>query len=179
YFHHTPYTPSGGDSDMRWPFEQWGVDAVFAGHDHDYYRVMRDDNGDGIALPYTTTGLGGAGNSPPDVGANLVTVTDTGLLIEFYTVDGVLQDSHFLDAPAGGNLLFVNGHDVMNGTAGADYLWGLGGNDTLIGGPGNDILIGGDGDDLFVFSVGDGSDSLVDFVLGLATADLADRRAFV
>ena len=130
YFHHTPYTPGGGETDMRWPFENWGVDAVFAGHDHEYFRVMRDDNGDGVPLPYTTTGIGGAGNSPPNVGASLVTVTEAGMLIEFYTVDGVRRDSYFMQAPAGGNPLFVNGNDVMNGTAAADYLWGLGGNDT-------------------------------------------------
>ena len=90
YFHHTPYTPSGGTSAMRWSFEAWGADAVFAGHDHEYFRVMRDDNHDGVQFPYITTGLGGSRERPPDVGANLVTVTDAGMLIEFYTVDGVL-----------------------------------------------------------------------------------------
>ncbi|CAN7704993.1 metallophosphoesterase [Pararhizobium sp. LjRoot238] len=178
YFHHTPYTPTGGSSSMRWPFENWGVDAVFAGHDHEYFRVMRDDNGDGVELPYTTTGLGGAGNSPPNVGANLVTVTDAGMLIEFYTVDGVLQDSYFIDAPAGGNPLFLNGNDVMNGTAAADYLWSLGGNDTLTGGQGNDMLIGGNGANLFVFHTGDGQDTIVNFRPGAGTGDVLDLSAF-
>nr|WP_281035194.1 metallophosphoesterase [Mesorhizobium tamadayense] len=71
YFHLTPYNPSGYTATMQWPFEQWGVNAVFAGHEHNYYRENRDDNGDGVYLPYTTTGLGGAGNSVPNVGANL------------------------------------------------------------------------------------------------------------
>ncbi|MQW85611.1 hypothetical protein GHJ82_01690 [Sinorhizobium saheli] len=178
YFHHTPYTPGGGESDMRWPFENWGVDAVFAGHDHEYFRVMRDDNGDGVPLPYTTTGLGGAGNSPPNVGASLVTVTDAGMLIEFYTVDGVRRDSYFMQAPVGGNPLFVNGNDVMNGTAAADYLWGLGGTDSLTGGRGNDMLIGGAGNDLYIFRLGDGADIIADFVPGTNTDDVLDLRAF-
>ena len=120
YFHHTPYTPSGGKSAMRWSFEAWGTDAVFAGHDHEYFRVMRDDNHDGVQFPYITTGLGGSGERPPDVGANLVTVTNAGMLIEFYTVDGVLRDTWFIEAPAAGNPLFVNGNDILNGSANAD-----------------------------------------------------------
>ena len=160
YFHHTPYNPSGGTTTMRWPFEQWGVDAVFAGHRHDYYRENRDDNGDGVALPYTTTGLGGSGHNVPDVGASLVTITDAGMLIEFYkvssfngtTATSVLTDSYFVPTPAGRAPTIVDGGYVLNGTAGADYLWGLGGNDTLIGGHGNDMLVAGNQNNLFVFA---------------------------
>lgn len=28
-----------------------GRNAVFAGHEHNYYREIRDDNGDGLQLP--------------------------------------------------------------------------------------------------------------------------------
>jgi hypothetical protein len=178
YFHHTPYTPGGGTSAMRWPYENWGVDAVFAGHDHDYYRVMRDDDSDGTQLPYTTTGLGGAGESPPNVGASLVTVTDEGMLIEFYSVNGVREDFYFIEAPGAGSPLYVNGNDVMNGTAASDYLWGLGGIDTLIGGRGSDFLIGGPGNDVFLFHRGDGWDTVADFVAGAGSEDLLDLRAF-
>ena len=171
YYHHTAYNPSGSTTTMGWPFEQWGVNAVFAGHEHNYYRENRDDNGDGVYLPYTTTGLGGAGKTVPNVGANLVTITDQGMLIEFYKVssfDGttaipVLADSCFVPTPAGRTPTMVNGGYVLNGTTGADYLWGLGGNDTLIGGPGNDTLVAGNQHNLFVFGHGDGQDTVMNF----------------
>jgi hypothetical protein len=177
YFHDTAYTSDGGgDTDMRWSYEEWGADAIFAGNKHDFDLVVRDDNGDGVGLPYVTSGLGGSRNEEPHVGANLVTVTDAGMLIEFYMVDGTLWDSYFVEAPAGGNPQFVNGHDVMNGSSGSDYLWGLGGNDTLTGFAGDDMMIGGDGDDMFVFHVGDGSDIVADFVPGSGTDDMVDLR---
>ncbi|RWA77666.1 MAG: hypothetical protein E5X49_07590 [Mesorhizobium sp.] len=186
YFHHTPYNPSGYTATMRWPFEQWGVDAVFAGHQHNYYRENRDDNGDGVYLPYTTTGLGGSGKSVPNVGTSLVTVTDQGMLIEFYKVssfDGttatpLLTDSYFVPTPAGRTPTIVNGGYVLNGTSGADYLWGLGGNDTLIGGRGNDMLVAGNQHNLLVFAVGDGQDTVMNFLPGAGTGDVLDLRAF-
>ncbi|MDX8520145.1 metallophosphoesterase, partial [Mesorhizobium dulcispinae] len=186
YFHHTPFNPSGGSAIMRWPFEQWGVDAVFAGHQHNYYRENRDDNGDGVFLPYTTTGLGGAGKSVPNVGANLVTVTDQGMLIEFYkvssfngtTATSTLFDSYFVPTPAGRAPTIANGGYVLNGTAGADYLWGLGGNDTLNGGRGNDMLVAGNQHNLFVFARGDGQDTVMNFLPGAGTGDVLDLRAF-
>ncbi|WP_192250568.1 metallophosphoesterase [Mesorhizobium silamurunense] len=186
YFHHTPFNPSGYTAIMRWPFEQWGVNAVFAGHQHNYYRENRDDNGDGVFLPYTTTGLGGAGKTVPDVGANLVTVTDQGMLIEFYkvssfngtTATSLLTDSYFVPTPAGRAPTIANGGYVLNGTAGADYLWGLGGNDTLIGGRGNDTLVAGNQHNLFVFARGDGQDTVMNFLPGAGTGDVLDLRAF-
>ena len=147
---------------------------------------IRDDNGDGVALPYTTTGLGGSGRNVPDVGANLVTITDAGMLIEFYTVSSfngstatsVLKDSYFVPTPAGRMPTIVDGGYVLNGTAGADYLWGLGGNATLNGGRGNDMLVGGNGRNLFVFHAGDGQDTIANFVPGAGIGDVLDLRAF-
>ncbi|MCG5480865.1 MAG: metallophosphoesterase [Ensifer alkalisoli] len=186
FFHHTPYNPSGSTSTMRWPFEPWGVNAVFAGHQHNYYRENRDDNGDGVQLPYTTTGLGGAGRDVPDVGASLVTVTDAGMLIEFYrvsnfngtTATSVLTDSYFVPTPAGRVPTIVDGGYVLNGTSGADYLWGLGGNATLIGGRGSDTLVGGNNQNLFAFHTGDGQDTILNFRPGAASGDVLDLRAY-
>ncbi|TGV63463.1 hypothetical protein EN801_047775, partial [Mesorhizobium sp. M00.F.Ca.ET.158.01.1.1] len=96
----------------------------------------------------------------PNVGANLVTITDAGMLIEFYkvssfngtTATSMLTDSYFVPTPVGRTPTIVNGGYVLNGTTGADYLWGLGGNDTLIGGRGNDTLVAGNQHNLFVFA---------------------------
>ncbi|MDZ4848788.1 MAG: metallophosphoesterase [Pirellulaceae bacterium] len=57
YFHNAPYTSDGGvgpTSIMRWPFREWGADAVLAGHAHQYERLNVD------GLPYFVNGLGGA-----------------------------------------------------------------------------------------------------------------------
>jgi Ca2+-binding RTX toxin-like protein len=55
------------------------------------------------------------------------------------------------------------GADLLDGAGGADSLVGSDGADLLIGGAGNDTLSGGDGADQFLFSVGHGSDRLLDF----------------
>lgn len=56
YFHHPPYSsgPHGGTEAMRWPFKEWGVDLVLAGHDHTYERIAVD------GMTYLVNGLGGA-----------------------------------------------------------------------------------------------------------------------
>lgn len=62
FFHHPPYSSGsehGSTGYMQWPFEAWGADAVLSGHDHDYERIMRDVNGDGVKIPYIVSGLGG------------------------------------------------------------------------------------------------------------------------
>ncbi len=49
FMHHPPYssgTGHGSETDLQWPFEAWGADAVIAGHDHTYERILRDDDGD-------------------------------------------------------------------------------------------------------------------------------------
>jgi len=57
YFHHTAYSSGehGGALPMRWPFRQWGADAVIAAHDHDYERFLFD------GFPYFVVGIGGSG----------------------------------------------------------------------------------------------------------------------
>ena len=51
----------GSQPSAQWPFEAWGATAVISGHDHDYERILRDDNGDGQTMPYFVAGLGGFG----------------------------------------------------------------------------------------------------------------------
>ncbi len=119
YFHHPPYSSFPLDTDsvvMRWPFAEWGADAVFGGHRHFYERLLVDD------LPYIISGLGGRpiyptiGVLPESIvryteayGALLVTV-DAGLAtMEFLSIDdgalgangGKLIDTFYLDKSAG------------------------------------------------------------------------------
>ena len=61
----------------------------------------------------------------------------------------------------------INGRDHVNGGSGNDTIHSGAGADTLIGGSGNDQLTGGAGADQFVFKQGDGSDSVLDFKVGV------------
>lgn len=107
FFHHPPYSSGehGSNYHMRWPFETWGVDAVLAAHDHDYERVMRDVNNDGVKIPYFVSGLGGksrrsfgtttygsAKRYNSAYGALFVTATSTSLTFEFRNTSGSLID---------------------------------------------------------------------------------------
>lgn len=55
YMHHPPFSSARhGSSDvMQWPYEEWGVDLVLAGHDHTYERIVVN------GLTYVVNGLGG------------------------------------------------------------------------------------------------------------------------
>jgi hypothetical protein len=55
YFHTAPYSSGyhGPVTWMRWPFTAWGADAILAGHEHVYERLLVD------GIPYFTNGLGG------------------------------------------------------------------------------------------------------------------------
>ena len=57
YFHYPAYSTGdhGSDTDLRWPFETWGADAVMSGHDHSYERFQVG------GIPYFVNGLGAAG----------------------------------------------------------------------------------------------------------------------
>jgi uncharacterized repeat protein (TIGR02543 family) len=60
--HHSPYSSGashGSTPDVQWPFEAWGADAVISSHDHIYERILKDDNNDGVLMPYLLSGLGG------------------------------------------------------------------------------------------------------------------------
>jgi hypothetical protein len=115
FFHHPPYSSGehGSSKWMQWPFEEWGADAVLAGHDHDYERVMKDRNGDGVRMPYFVSGLGGKSRRPflartsgsvkrysDAFGALFVTATDTSLLFEFRNTSNTLIDSYSMTKSA-------------------------------------------------------------------------------
>ena len=117
--HHPPYASGighGSEADMQWPFAQWGADAVFAGHEHNYERILRDGivyfvNGLGGAViyPFGTPVEGSAARYSGSFGAQRVTASDQAMTFEFYSIEngGTLRDTYtiapsiFADVPAG------------------------------------------------------------------------------
>lgn len=108
YLHQAPFSSSnrhGSTAEVQWPFKQWGADAVLAGHDHSYERIIRD------GIPYFVNGLGGQtdryGFGTPvsgsqmryngDYGAMRVNASDTRMTFEFITRDGTLIDNQTLN----------------------------------------------------------------------------------
>ena len=108
YMHHPPYSSGyhGSTEWMQWPFAAWGADALLAGHDHLYERLLVD------GIPYFTNGAGGGGlynfGDPlleskfrynANYGAMLVTASETEVLFEFYNRVGELVDSYRVTKP--------------------------------------------------------------------------------
>lgn len=106
----SPYSSGdrhGSDTEVQWPYGQWGADAVFSGNDHVYERILLD------GLPYFVTGLGGRsmyGFDTPiegslfryaaDFGVVLVDACDSGIHFEFQTVSqGVVDELTLGDEP--------------------------------------------------------------------------------
>ncbi|MGB3300992.1 MAG: pre-peptidase C-terminal domain-containing protein, partial [Phormidesmis sp.] len=72
-----------------------------------------------------------------------------------------------------------SGNDILSGDAGDDFIWGDAGDDIIMGVTGNDILVGdnlsqGSGSDLFVFGNGDGTDTILDFEVGIDRIGLVE-----
>jgi Calcineurin-like phosphoesterase/RTX calcium-binding nonapeptide repeat (4 copies) len=135
YFHRPPYSSGssvGGSTTMQWPFEQWGATAVFSGHVHNYERILRDANADGIVLPYFVSGMGAGGGASfgtpvegsaarynADNGTMLVQVCATSCTFEFWSIagGGTLIDSYTIDVidqPPAQEPLFTTGNDVVD-----------------------------------------------------------------
>jgi hypothetical protein len=108
YTHYPPYSSGihGSTDWMQWPFAAWGADALLAGHDHLYERLLVD------GIPYFTNGAGGGGlynfvtvlpqsqfRYNANYGAMLVTASETELLFEFYNRVGGLKDSYRVTKP--------------------------------------------------------------------------------
>ena len=101
YMHHAPFS-SGGHYRAKLRqlrYQQWGADAVFAGHNHLYERVIRTD-GINKCMPYFVSGFSGKskyGFGPPIDGsmcryngfhgAMLVTVYGRWADFRFYSID--------------------------------------------------------------------------------------------
>ena len=105
--HHAPYSSGlhGSTNYMRWPYAEWGADAVLAGHDHDYERLTVG------GLPYFVNGLGGGSRYwfvipwpgsqvryNRDSGAMLIDATPERITFQFINRGGELIDSYEMDA---------------------------------------------------------------------------------
>lgn len=71
------------------------------------------------------------------------------------------------------------GNDTLFGDAGDDQIWGDDGDDLIRGGLGNDQIYGdnrqgGQGSDTFILAVGEGTDTIFDFEVGIDRIGLAD-----
>ncbi|MBE9062920.1 hypothetical protein IQ256_18340 [cf. Phormidesmis sp. LEGE 11477] len=72
-----------------------------------------------------------------------------------------------------------SGNDILSGDVGDDFIWGDDGDDIIKGGIGNDTLVGdnfskGSGSDLFVFGIGNGTDTILDFEVGIDRIGLVE-----
>lgn len=106
FVHAAPYTSGSyqGPTDWsQWPYEEWGADAVLAGHEHVYERLQIG------GIPYFITGMGGQsrynfGDPIPgsmvrfndDFGAMLVEARPESITYQFYTISGQLVDELIL-----------------------------------------------------------------------------------
>ncbi|MCI0638869.1 MAG: hypothetical protein L0Y70_07325, partial [Gemmataceae bacterium] len=119
FFHHPAYTyvtNHGPTIQMRWPFDTWGADGVFSGHNHNMQRM--EANG----IPYFVSGA--AGNSiyaisgePSDAtgkwynatkyGFMLVDATDKSLIFQFIDKDGTVLDISTVPEPGAAAFLII------------------------------------------------------------------------
>lgn len=105
YMHHPPYSSSmhGSTLETEWPYRDFGIDLVLAGHDHTYERAVEG------GVTFLVNGLGGAqeyGFKAPisgslfrydaEHGAQLAVATPDELRITFVNVDGVHVDEAVL-----------------------------------------------------------------------------------
>lgn len=107
FYHHAAYTSGfrGPSEWMRWPFQEWGADATFSGHNHVYERVMQQN------MPHFVNGLGGgsryafadtvaegsAARYNADHGAMLVEAIGGNITFQFVTRTGEVIDSYNLE----------------------------------------------------------------------------------
>ncbi len=103
--HHPPYSSArhGSTKALQWPFAAWGAQAVIAGHDHVYERIMRDgivylvDGLGGVPGPYKfrpTPVPGTAVRYRESYGALQVTADARHLRFEFINIEGRVVDRY-------------------------------------------------------------------------------------
>ena len=109
YFHYAPYSSQKQQPWARWPYHEWGAHAVLSGHSHTYERIFRNGivyfvNGVGGNSIYNCGSLvdGSQGCYDDDFGAQLVTVDETSMTLEFWSINrdaqGTPQTSLLIDS---------------------------------------------------------------------------------
>ncbi len=104
YLHHTVYSSGyhGSNTNLQWPFADWGASAVVYGHDHHYERFEIR------GIPYFLNGSGGQGLRPiikspiketeiiydKEHGAMFVSASSNEITFEFRSVDNEVRDSY-------------------------------------------------------------------------------------
>jgi subtilisin-like proprotein convertase family protein len=147
----------GAGSDQL--FGQADDDVVYAGHGAD--RVFGGSGRDSILGAKGADSLkGGSGADTIKAGSGNDMVNG-GKGRDLVSL-GAGNDKYSDTSQAG-----INGRDRVKGGTGNDTIHSGAGADTLIGGSGNDQLSGGAGADRFVFRQSDGSDSILDFKVGV------------
>lgn len=105
FMHHPPYSSGqlhGSTAEMQWPYAQWGADAVLAGHDHTYERIMVDNFPyfvDGLGKEHRAFGTPVAGSAVrynSGVGAMLVEASPVTITFQFINVANAVIDSYTL-----------------------------------------------------------------------------------
>ncbi|MFW8634419.1 calcium-binding protein, partial [Cribrihabitans pelagius] len=114
-------------------------------------------------------------------GTSLADFTDANFLVDLGTGEGYQPDGGGVNGGAfagtAGDDSIVGlfgddtiagegGNDTLSGENGADQIDGGAGDDQISGGFGNDVLTGGADADSFIFNVGEGQDTITDFVVG-------------
>jgi len=94
-------------------------------------------------------------------GTGIVTIDTTAMTTGILTFSGANETN-------GGSFIVSAGsaNDQITGSSGADSIYAGYGDDLIVGGAGADALFGDQGSDTFKFSATNGSDTILDFVLG-------------
>jgi tartrate-resistant acid phosphatase type 5 len=124
YFHQPPYssgTKHGSFLPMRWPFRQWGANAVLGGHEHLFERLIED------SLPYFVVGncgkdlysfgtpiSGSVARYNADFGAERVVASEDSIRFEFINRGGTLIDSYTIIAPTTNILHLLAGWNLLS-----------------------------------------------------------------
>ncbi|MEL6351880.1 MAG: amidase family protein [Cyanobacteria bacterium J06627_28] len=180
------YDPFVSRTGSGWTFPEVGINNGF----YDLTATLIEGDitpPDNIATPGDDTLVGTAGDDTiaGDLGNDIMTGGAGDDVLR-----GDLNSRSPQDDVAGGNDIIFGGdgddriggkagNDILSGDAGDDFIWGDDGDDIIMGVTGNDTLVGdnfsdGSGSDLFVFGNGDGTDTIVDFEVGIDRIGLVE-----
>ena len=151
--HYPPYssgTRHGSNKTLQWPYRDWGADAVLAGHEHNYERLLVGGtlyivNGAGGHSLYSfgTPIAGSQVRYDSDYGAMRVLASDTNIQFQFISRTGQLIDTYTLTGSApekittgvfrpGNGVLYLKNSNT-HGFADVALNYGLGGDYPLTG----------------------------------------------